>query len=90
MKKYFQSKKEKKFLIKTIIFVLAASIMMGHGARMIYQGVFKPNTYYQPGKFDMFFDWLTLLTLGIVILYFTITKFYKKILEKNEIKITTN
>ncbi len=65
--------------------------MIGHGGRMIYQGVFRPNSYYVPGTFDILFDWLTLLILGIIIFYFTLTNFYKKISEeKNAEPHSTN
>jgi len=62
--------------LKIIPFLLAGSIMIGHGARMIYQGVIHPNSVYKPGLFDLYFDWLSLLVLGIFILSFALYNFY--------------
>jgi len=68
----------RKFWIKTSIFLLAGTMMIAHGARMIFQGVFCQGSYYTPGIFDLFFDWLTLLIVGIIVFYYTISTFYKK------------
>lgn len=71
----------KKKYIKSIILAFSAAIMIGHGARMMYQGLFKPNSYYPaptPYSIDFYFDWLTLLILGLIVFYFVITSFYKK------------
>jgi hypothetical protein len=65
--------------IKTILIVFSGGIMSAHGLRMIFQGIFKPNSYYPaptPASFDFWFDWTTLLILGIIIFYFGITAFY--------------
>lgn len=50
--------------------------MIGHGARMIYQGLFHPGSYYAPNMFDIIFDWATLLVLGIVLFYFGLRLYY--------------
>lgn len=77
-----------------VAFFLSGCIMIGHGARMIYQGVFRPKSYYSPGLFDIFFDWATLLVLGIIILSFSISAFYhmqeKKQNSKKEEKMFLN
>ncbi len=65
--------------IKTILLVISGGIMFAHGARMMYQGIFRPNSYYPaptPATIDFWFDWTTLLILGIIIFYFGITAFY--------------
>lgn len=65
--------------IKTILIVFAGCIMAAHGLRMIYQGIFWPNSYYPaptPSTLDFWFDWTTLLVLGIIIFYFGISSFY--------------
>jgi len=62
--------------LKTILFVLSGSIMIGHGLRMIYQGVFCKGSSYIPGTFDIFFDWLTLAVLGFIILVYGLNIFY--------------
>jgi hypothetical protein len=76
--------KKKKRLdnFKIFVYVISGSIMIGHGLRMIYQGVFFKGSSYFPNTFDIFFDWLTLAVLGSIIFYFGIKKFYKKTEEK--------
>lgn len=68
--------KNKKYLLFVVLF-LSGCIMIGHGSRMIYQGVFHPDSYYSPAMFDIFFDWATLLVLGIIVLSFSILTFYR-------------
>jgi len=62
---------------KSIIFLLSGCIMVAHGGRMIYQGLCCKGSYYIPGLFDIIFDWLTLLFLGIIILYYAFVSIYK-------------
>jgi len=79
----------KKFYLKTIVFILSASIMIGHGARMIYQGLFKPDSYYPaptPYALDFWFDWTVLLVLGIIVFTFAISSFYKNLNKKGKKK----
>jgi len=61
---------------KIILFTLSGAIMIGHGARMIFQAVFNPGTFYSPNTFDLLFDWLTLAILGCFILWFAMTLNY--------------
>lgn len=68
--------------IKISIFFLSGIIMIGHGSRMIYQGVFIKGSTYTPNTFDLFFDWLSLLILGIILLLISIFGYYN-IFEKN-------
>ncbi len=70
--------------IKTMLLVFSGAIMIAHGMRMIYQGLFQPHSYYQPGLFDILFDWTTLIILGICIFYFGITGFYQQSFLKNQ------
>jgi len=51
--------------------------MIGHGGRMLYQGIFVPGSSYSPNTFDLFFDWLTLAILGCFILWFALTLWYQ-------------
>jgi hypothetical protein len=53
--------------------------MIGHGARMIYQGIFCVQSIYVPNSFDIFFDWSTLMILGLLVLFYTIKSFYRNI-----------
>ncbi len=68
--------------IKTTILTLSGGIMMAHGTRMIFQGIFKPNSFYQPTLFDILFDWTTLTILGAIVFYYSITNFYKNLKQK--------
>ncbi len=70
--------------IKSFILIFAASLMIGHGARMIYQGLFLKETSYTPVLFDILLDWLTLLVLGIIMLLFGLSIFYKNMYKKHE------
>ena len=71
------------FLLHTSRFVkhallgLAGSIMIAHASRMISQGLFFPGSVYQPGLFDLLFDWFTLLFLGGFVAWYGFTRFYK-------------
>jgi len=60
----------------TILLVFAGIAMIGQGARMLTQGVFFPNSVYKPVMFDLFFDWLTLLVLGIGVFVYGVWGFY--------------
>lgn len=54
--------------------------MIGHGARMMYQGLFHPFSYYPaptPYTIDFYFDWLTLAALGLFILLYSLRSFYR-------------
>lgn len=65
--------------IKTMLLVFSGGIMFAHAARMMYQGIFQPTSYYPaptPATVDFWFDWTTLLVLGVIIFYFGITAFY--------------
>jgi cytochrome bd-type quinol oxidase subunit 1 len=73
-KKIFSDKN--RFYGKITLFALSGAIMIGHGARMIYQGLFTPGSSYAPNTFDLFFDWLTLAILGCFILLFAISLLY--------------
>ncbi len=73
------SKQKQLFSSKfTLLIIISGAIMIGHGARMIYQGVVHPNSYYSPNLFDIFFDWTSLLVLGIIMFYFGLKMYYIK------------
>ena len=62
---------KKAFLKKTVIIILAGSIMIAHGLRMMTQGLFFPQSYYPapvPTSIDFWFDWFSLAVIGIIIL----------------------
>ncbi len=65
--------------VKTGFFILAASIMIGHGFRMLYQGLFQPTSYYPaplPSSVDFWFDWFFLAVLGLLLLGYSLKMFY--------------
>lgn len=59
-------------------------MMIGHGARMIYQGLFIKELAYKPVLFDIFFDWFTLLVFGLILLYYSLKTFYHKFEKQND------
>ncbi len=68
------------FYLKTFLLLFAGVIMIGHGARMMYQGLFQPLSHYPaptPNTIDFYFDWLTLAMLGLFILLYSIHTFYR-------------
>lgn len=70
-----------KSFMKVVIFALAGTMMIAHGARMMYQGLFQPNSYYPaptPSSVDFFFDWMTLFIFGVIVLSYTLYAFYKQ------------
>jgi hypothetical protein len=50
----------------TLLFVLSGASMIGHGVRMLYQGVWYPGSSYSPTTFDLLFDCLPLRSLAHV------------------------
>jgi drug/metabolite transporter (DMT)-like permease len=68
-----------RFYGKITLFALSGAIMIGHGTRMLYQGIFSPGSFYAPNTFDLFFDWLTLAILGCFILWFAMSLYYQGI-----------
>ncbi len=59
-------------LKSTILFIIAGSIMIAHGLRMMMQGIFHPESIYPaplPTSIDFWFDWFILSILGAGILF---------------------
>ncbi len=74
------NEKKKRFDLFVIIFVLSGSVMIAHAARMMYQGIFRPDSYYPaptPSTIDFYFDWLTLLVLGIIVFSYSLYIFFR-------------
>lgn len=97
MDKHLKQKKRsnKPTYLRITILLLSGVIMIGHATRMIYQGVFHQGSSYTPNTFDIFFDWTTLLILGIIILLLSLTTFYhlldkKNLKEKTQDQLITN
>lgn len=61
-----------------LISLFSGALMVGHGLRMIYQGVFQPGSYYAPNLFDLYFDWLILVILGCFLFGLSCFQFYKQ------------
>ena len=58
------------------VIAVSGMIMIAHGSRVITQTLIYPNSYYKPGVFDLTFDWLTLVILGIFVAWFGFGRFY--------------
>ena len=65
-------------LTKYAIITVAGTIMIAHGSRMISETILNPTAVYRPNLFDIIFDWLTLILLGIFVAYFGFFEFYKR------------
>ncbi len=78
MKEYSISRyiSSKSFYFKISVFLVAGIMMIGQGARMIFQGIFYKESIYKPNSFDIFFDWFTLLIFGLIIFILTLRYFY--------------
>lgn len=59
------------FYLRALLFSLAGAAMIGQAGRMIYQGVFQPQSVYIPNTVDLLFDWATLAILGLCLLCYT-------------------
>jgi hypothetical protein len=75
-----------RFYGKITLFALSGAIMIGHGTRMLYQGIFAPGSFYAPNTFDLVFDWLTLAILGCFILWAAMSLFYNDKIKKMSIR----
>jgi len=67
-----------------ILFLLSGALMIAHALRMIYQGVFHPETAYMPNTFDLFFDWTTLSILGVIVCISTVFTIYHMLQNKKK------
>ena len=68
-----------------VIIAISGATMMAHGTRVIIQTIVYPNTVYKAGLFDLVFDWMTLVILGMFVVRFGVVNFYlyeKKKFEK--------
>ena len=61
-----------------MVFFISAGWMdvIIQSVRVIYQGLFKPDSYYQPGPFDLLFDWTILALFGFGFVYFANSKLF--------------
>jgi len=72
---------KKKDVIWTIFFVFAGSTMIAHGARMMFQGLFRPLSVYPapvPSTLDFWFDWMILALLGVILFSYGLKAFYQR------------
>jgi hypothetical protein len=56
------------------LFLLAGIDVIMQSARVLTMGLFFPDAYYQPGPFDLLFDWTILLLFGFGITYYGVSK----------------
>ncbi|MEM0466519.1 MAG: hypothetical protein QXX20_02805 [Candidatus Thermoplasmatota archaeon] len=76
----YQKRTIKHLYLRSLLFLMAGAIMIGHGTRMMYQGLFHPDSYYPaptPQTLDFYFDWFTLAVVGIGILSYGLITFYR-------------
>jgi len=64
--------------VKHALLAVSGVIMIAHASRIISQGLFFPGSVYQPGLFDLLFDWFTLLFLGGFVAWYGFTQFYRE------------
>ncbi len=75
---------------KIIIFILSGCIMVGHGLRMIVQGIFMRGSSYFPNTFDLIFDWLTLAVLGLILFWLGFYRFYIYVSQIHKLRTQSN
>ena len=66
---------------KTILIVVAGSMMIAHGLRMMTQGLFFPQSIYPaplPTSLDFWFDWFTLAVIGFFLFLYGVQSFYEQ------------
>ena len=72
------------FQIKTMLLLLIGMLMIAHGIRMIYQGVFEGGSSYVRATFNLLFDWITIIIFSSLMLYYLITFLIKKYSELHQ------
>ena len=80
----------KKYYLIFAIITFSAAVMIAHGARMMFQGIFKPNSYYPaptPTTIDFWFDWTILLILGIIVFSLALSTFYRNFSKNKNKKV---
>lgn len=68
-------------IIWYIAIVVAGAMMIAHGMRMMYQGLFQPGSVYPaplPTGIDFWFDWMLLAVFGCIIFIYGLHHFYNK------------
>jgi hypothetical protein len=73
--------------VKYAIIAVSGTIMIAHGSRMISQTLLNSTACYRPNLFDLIFDWLTLILLGVFVAWFGFGRFYlydKKLFDKTK------
>ena len=65
--------------IATAIFLIfGGACISGQALRVIYQFIFFPGSTYAPALFDIFFDWMTMLVVGLFLIVYATMITYKK------------
>jgi len=75
------NRKKKKDVYWIIFFVFAGSTMIAHGARMMFQGLFRPFSVYPaplPSTLDFWFDWMILALLGCILFSYGLYTFHQQ------------
>ena len=75
----------------SLYLVIAAGCwMVGEGLRMVVMGLFYKDHFYNPGLFDIFFDWLPMVFLGAFFLLMGIREFYLRRVEESGAEAKTS
>jgi hypothetical protein len=64
--------------IKTLTLLLVGILLIAHGVRLIYQGVFEEGSSHSLVPFNLLFDWATIIIFCSIISYYIITILIKK------------
>lgn len=62
--------------LSTYLVIAAGCWMVGEGLRMVVMGLFHKDQWYNPGLFDIFFDWLPMVIIGTAFLVQGLRDFY--------------
>jgi hypothetical protein len=70
---------------KILLVIASGTMMLAHGARMIYEGISGKNVY-RPDTFDIFFDWTTLAIAGLIMFSWGLYLFYSRYQRDHEVE----
>jgi hypothetical protein len=66
--------------IATAIFLIfGGACISGQALRVMYQFVFFPGSSYTPALFDIFFDWMSMLVVGLFLIIYATMITYRKL-----------
>ena len=72
--------------LKSAIRFISCAYMSGQASRMIWMHFVHPNVPYWPITFDIFFDWIPMLVLGLINAYWAIRDYYNAFILHESVK----